>query len=329
MIDSLGRHITYLRLSVTDRCDLRCLYCMEESPDFLPKPEILSLEELECLAVVFMGLGVRKLRITGGEPLVRRGIMELMKRLGGHLAAGRLDELTMTTNGTRLAGYAAELATAGVRRINVSLDTLDPALFHRITRSGVLEQVLEGIAAVRAAGIRVKINTVALRGINEDEIESILEWCGREGHDLTLIEAMPLGETPMPEGGRALSLAVVEERLARRWNLRPTGHSTGGPARYVEVAQTGTQLGFITPLSHNFCGSCNRVRLTCTGRLVLCLGHEKGLDLRALLRAGADDAALREAILTGLQAKPAEHDFVAIENRQASPLVRGMNTTGG
>jgi cyclic pyranopterin phosphate synthase len=329
MIDPLGRDITYLRLSVTDRCDLRCLYCMDETPEFLPKPDVLSLEELERLARVFIGLGVRKLRLTGGEPLVRRGVMGLIARLGAQLAAGGLDELTLTTNGTRLAACAAALAAAGVQRLNVSLDTLQPEVFRRITRTAALPQVLAGIAAARAAGLRVKINTVVMAGINEDEIETLVEWCGSEGFDLTLIESMPLGGFPLATLGPALPLAAVRARLARRWTLRPLPYRSGGPARYVQVEQTGTRLGFITPLSDNFCAGCNRVRLTCTGRLVLCLGHEDGLELRPLLRAGADDAALRAAILAALRAKPAAHEFAAAETGQAAPPARGMHITGG
>ena len=328
MIDPFGRRVSYLRLSVTDRCDLRCAYCMAEDTEFLPKADVLDLEELARLSSVFIGLGVRKLRLTGGEPLVRRGIMQLIGALGEHVAAGRLEELTLTTNGTQLSRYAEGLAQAGMRRINVSVDSLDPGLFHKITRRGDLALVLEGIRAAKAAGLAVKINTVVMGGVNDHEIDRLISWCGEEGHDLSLIEAMPLGEFSAGMDSQALPLTVLREQLARRWTLAGTDYSSGGPARYVTVAQTGRRLGFITPLSHGFCESCNRVRVSCTGRLYLCLGHEVGTDLRQPLRASASDAPLQEAIRRAIGHKPEGHDFVA-RRANHQPLARTMNHTGG
>src|SRR5579863_2139753 len=289
MIDPFGRTISYLRVSVTDRCDLRCFYCMSEDMTFLPKADLLTLEELDRLCSAFIAKGVKKLRLTGGEPLVRRNVMSLVRSLSRHLTSGALDELTLTTNGSQLARFAGELASAGVRRINVSIDTLDPAKFTAITRWGRLEQVMEGLAAAKAAGLAVKINAVALKGVNEDEFDRLIEWCGGEGFDLTLIEVMPMGDI----GGenrleQYLPLSLVRARLARRWTLQDIDYRSGGPARYVRIAETGRKLGFITPLTHNFCESCNRVRLTCTGMLYMCLGQEDSADLRAPLRAGAD-----------------------------------------
>ncbi len=328
MIDPFGRRISYLRLSVTDRCDLRCAYCMAEDAAFLPKADVLDLEELARLSGVFIGLGVRKLRLTGGEPLVRRGIMQLIGALGEHVAAGRLAELTLTTNGTQLSRCAEGLARAGMRRINVSVDSLDPALFHKITRRGDLTPVLEGIRAAKAAGLAVKINTVVMGGVNDQEIDRMIAWCGEEGHDLSLIEAMPLGEFSTGLDFQALPLGVLRERLARRWTFASTDYSSGGPARYVTVEQTGRRLGFITPLSHGFCESCNRVRVSCTGRLFLCLGHEVGTDLRQPLRASASDAPVQEAIRRAIGQKPEGHDFVA-QRASHQPLARTMNQTGG
>ncbi|MGK2286146.1 GTP 3',8-cyclase MoaA [Pedomonas sp. V897] len=329
LIDPFGRRIDYLRVSVTDRCDLRCVYCMAEHMTFLPKAELLTLEELDRLCSAFIRRGVRKLRLTGGEPLVRRNIMSLIRALGRHLATGALEELTLTTNGSQLARYAGELRAAGVRRVNVSLDTLDPERFRAITRWGRLDQVLEGIAAAREAGLRVKINTVALKGVNEDEFESLLAWCARNGHDLTLIETMPLGEVDADRTDQYLPLSTVRARLAQRFTLTDLSLVTGGPARYVRVEETGQQLGFITPLTHNFCESCNRVRLTCTGRLYLCLGQEDSADLRAPLRASADDALLDQAIDAAIGIKPKGHDFV-IDRRNSRPaLARHMSVTGG
>ena len=330
LIDPFGRRISYLRVSVTDRCDLRCRYCMAERMTFLPKAELLTLEELERLCGAFIGLGVRKLRLTGGEPLVRRGVLDLVRALGRHLASGALDELTLTTNGTQLAAHAPALADAGVRRVNVSLDTLDRTKFAHITRRDALPQVLDGIAAARAAGLRVKLNMVALAGLNEDEIEPMLAFAARHGDDLTLIETMPLGEVEEDRTDRYLPLSIVRERLAARFTLEPLADRTGGPARYVRLRETGQRLGFITPLTHNFCESCNRVRLTATGTLYLCLGQEDAADLRAVVRAEpGDGAALDAAIDEAITRKPRGHDFV-IERRGAEPaLKRHMSVTGG
>ena len=328
MIDPFGRAITYLRVSETDRCDLRCVYCMAEEMTFLPKREVLSLEELERLCTAFIRQGVRKLRLTGGEPLVRRDVMTLFQRLGDRLGNG-LDELTLTTNGTQLAKYAAGLVRAGVRRVNVSLDTLDPARFTAITRWGRIERVLDGIAAAKAAGLHVKINTVALRGVNEDEIPDMLAWCGARGHDLCLIETMPMGEISEDRTDQYLPLSLVRASLRRRFTLDETGYKTGGPARYFDVAETGTRVGFITPMTHNFCESCNRVRLTCTGTLYMCLGQDDAADLRGVLRSGASEEELDEAIREAIRRKPKGHDFV-IDRRQKAPSVaRHMSLTGG
>ncbi len=323
MIDPFGRHVSYLRVSVTDRCDFRCVYCMAEDMSFLPKAELLSLEEMERLCTAFIRLGVTRLRLTGGEPLVRRNVMSLIEGLGQHLGNG-LEELTLTTNGSQLTRHAQGLAQAGVRRINVSLDTLDEAKFARITRWGRLQQVLEGVAAAKAAGLAIKINMVALKGVNDDEFDSMLEWCGREGLDLCLIETMPMGQVTQREQTH-LPLSGVRRDIARRWTLLPSDYATGGPARYEVVAETGRRIGFITPLSHNFCESCNRVRLTCTGTLYMCLGQEDAVDLRKPLRASADDQALEAAIHRGIAAKPKGHDFVI--GRVAVP--RHMSVTGG
>lgn len=328
LVDPFARTITYLRVSVTDRCDLRCVYCMAEDMVFLPKGEILSLEELERLTAAFIRLGVRKVRLTGGEPLVRRNVMWLIERLGARLGAG-LEELTLTTNGTRLARHAAALAAAGVRRINVSLDTLDPAKFRAITRWGRLGQVLEGIRAAKAAGLAIKINTVVLRGVNEEEIDALIAWCGEEGFDLCLIETMPLGEIEGDRTAQYVPLSLVRARLRRRWTLEETDYRTGGPARYVIVRETGRRLGFITPLTHNFCESCNRVRLTCTGTLYMCLGQEDAFDFRPLLRAGADEAALEAAIRAAIARKPKGHDFVIDRRHRRPALARHMSVTGG
>ncbi len=323
MIDPFGRHISYLRVSVTDRCDFRCVYCMAEDMSFLPKDELLSLEEMERLCKAFIRMGVTKLRLTGGEPLVRRNVMSLIEGLGQYLGNG-LEELTLTTNGSQLAKHAQGLAQAGVRRINVSLDTLDEAKFARITRWGRLGQVRDGIAAAQAAGLAIKINMVALKGVNDDEFDTMLEWCGQEGLDLCLIETMPMGEVTHREETH-LRLSDVRAELAARWTMLPSDYATGGPARYVTVAQTGKRLGFITPFSHNFCESCNRVRLTCTGTLYMCLGQEDAVDLRKPLRASTDDAALEAAINRGIGAKPKGHDFDI--RRVAVP--RHMSVTGG
>jgi cyclic pyranopterin phosphate synthase len=330
MRDPFGREITYLRVSVTDRCDFRCVYCMAEDMTFLPKSEILSLEELDRVCSAFVGLGVRKLRLTGGEPLVRRDIMTLFKSLGRHLKTGALDELTVTTNGSQLARHAGALREAGVERVNVSLDTLDPAKFAAITRWGKLDKVLAGIEAAKQAGLQIKINTVALKGVNEDEVDRLIGWCGVEGFDLTFIEVMPMGEI----GGDArldqyLPLSLLRARLAKDWTLDEIDYRTGGPARYVRVRETGGRLGFITPLTHNFCESCNRVRLTCTGTLFMCLGQEDAADLRTPLRRSEGDEALIAAIQEAIGRKPKGHDFV-IDRRHTRPAVsRHMSVTGG
>ncbi|HET9148749.1 MAG TPA: GTP 3',8-cyclase MoaA [Acetobacteraceae bacterium] len=328
MIDPFGRSITYLRVSVTDRCDFRCVYCMAEDMHFLPKQELLSLEELERLSLGFIGMGVRKIRLTGGEPLVRRGVAALISRLGARIGHG-LDELTLTTNGSQLGRFADELVASGVRRINVSLDTLDAERFTEITRWGRFNQVMEGIMAAKAAGLAIKINMVALKDVNEHEIDRMLAWCGEHGFDLCLIETMPLGEVDADRVEQYLPLSLVRARLARNWTLTDTPYRTGGPARYVDVAETGTRLGFITPLTHNFCESCNRVRLTCTGTLFMCLGQEDAADLRAPLRAGADDEALKAAIAEAISRKPKGHDFVIDRRHNRPALGRHMSVTGG
>ena len=328
MIDPFGRSITYLRVSVTDRCDLRCVYCMAEDMIFLPKADVLSLEELDRLCGAFIRLGVRKLRLTGGEPLVRRDVMRLFASLGARLGQG-LEELTLTTNGTQLARHAAALRAAGVRRVNVSLDTLEAEKFAAITRWGRIEKVLEGLAAARAAGLAVKINTVALKGINEDEIERLVEWCGEEGFDLCLIETMPMGEIGADRVEHYLPLSLVRARLKRRFTLAESDYRTGGPARYYSVAETGRRIGFITPMTHNFCESCNRVRLTCTGTLYMCLGQEDAADLRRPLRESADDAALEAAIREAITRKPKGHDFVIDRRHRLPAVARHMSVTGG
>jgi cyclic pyranopterin phosphate synthase len=329
MIDSFGRSVTYLRLSVTDRCDLRCVYCMAEDMEFLPKADILSLEELERVAGAFLRLGVRKLRLTGGEPLVRRGIMGLIGRLGEQVRAGKLDELTLTTNGTQLAAHAVELADAGVRRINVSLDSLDPIIFRRLTRTGDLSKVLAGIEAAKNAGLSVKINTVALKGVTEHEIDGLIAWCGEQGHDLTLIETMPLGEIGGDRLDQYLPLDTMRRQIEAHWTLEPTTYSSGGPARYLRIAETGRRLGLITPLTNHFCESCNRVRVTCTGTLFSCLGQENSVDLRAPLRGGESDIGLESAILEAIARKSKGHDFMIDSDHQRPTLARHMNTTGG
>jgi cyclic pyranopterin phosphate synthase len=329
LIDPFERPINYLRVSVTDRCDLRCVYCMAEDMTFLPKADVLSLEELDRLCSTFVDMGVRKLRLTGGEPLVRKNVMWLVDRLGRHLKSGALEELTLTSNGTQLAKHAGALADAGVRRINVSLDTLDPNKFAAITRWGKLDQVLDGLAAAKQAGLAVKINTVALKGINDDELDRLLTWCGECGFDLTFIEVMPMGEIGEQRIDQYLPLSMVRAKLAETWTLTDSDHQTGGPARYMEVKETGQKLGFITPLTHNFCESCNRVRLTCTGTLYMCLGQDDAADLRSALRADPDDAALQQAIREAITRKPKGHDFI-IDRRSNQPAVgRHMSVTGG
>jgi GTP 3',8-cyclase len=329
MTDPFGRTISYLRVSVTDRCDLRCFYCMSEDMTFLPKADLLTLEELDRLCSAFIARGVRKLRLTGGEPLVRRNVMSLVRSLSRHLATGALDELTLTTNGSQLARFAGELADHGVRRINVSLDTLDPAKFRAITRWGDLDKVLAGIEAARSAGLAVKINAVALKNLNEDEIPQLMEWAHGKGMALTLIEVMPMGDIGEGRIDQYVPLSLLRARLAKHYTLSDLEETTGGPARYVRVAETGGKLGFITPMTHNFCESCNRVRITCTGTLHTCLGHEDASDLRKPLRASADDELLSEAIDRAIGTKPKGHDFI-IDRRHNRPSVsRHMSVTGG
>ncbi|MDA9520664.1 molybdenum cofactor biosynthesis protein A [Bradyrhizobium sp. CCBAU 11434] len=329
MTDPFGRTISYLRVSVTDRCDLRCFYCMSEDMTFLPKADLLTLEELDRLCSAFIAKGVKKLRLTGGEPLVRRNVMTLVRSLSRHLASGALGELTLTTNGTQLAKHAQELADCGVRRINVSLDTLDPKKFREITRWGEIDKVLEGIEAARAAGLAVKINAVALKNLNEDELPELMRWAHGKNMGLTLIEVMPMGEIGAGRIDQYLPLSLVRARLAQQFTLADLAESTGGPARYVSVAETGGKLGFITPMTHNFCESCNRVRITCTGTLHTCLGHEDASDLRKPLRASSDDTLLAASIDRAIGLKPKGHDFI-IDRRHDRPSVsRHMSVTGG
>ncbi|MCK0196178.1 GTP 3',8-cyclase MoaA [Ancylobacter sp. 6x-1] len=329
LVDSFARAVTYLRVSVTDRCDFRCVYCMAEHMTFLPKPELLTLEELDRLCSAFVARGVKKLRLTGGEPLVRRDVMTLFRSLGRHLETGALEELTLTTNGSQLARFAADLKACGVERINVSLDTLDPDRFRALTRWGDLNKVLAGIDAAQAAGLKVKLNAVALRGENEDELPALIEWAHGRGMDVSLIEVMPLGETGADRMDQYLPLSAVRASLARHWTLEDIAYRTGGPARYVRIAETGGRLGFITPLTHNFCEGCNRVRVTCTGTLYMCLGQEDAADLRAPLRASESDEALHAALDDAILRKPKGHDFV-IERRGSAPAVRRhMSVTGG
>ncbi len=329
MIDPFGRHITYLRLSVTDRCDFRCVYCMSEHMSFLPKVELLTLEELERLSMAFVDKGVERLRITGGEPLVRRNVISLFDRLGAQIGKSNLKEVTLTTNGSQLARFARELVSAGVKRINISLDTRDAAKFRDITRWGDLPKVLDGIDAADSAGLKIKINTVALKGVNEDEIADLMLWAHGRGFDFTLIETMPLGEIDGDRVEQYLPLSVVRARLARDYTLEDSDYRTGGPARYVRVAETGGRLGFITPLTHNFCESCNRVRLTCTGTLYMCLGQSDAADLRTPLRAASDDAVLAQAIDAAIARKPKGHDFIIDRRHNAPALERHMSLTGG
>ncbi|MEE2981391.1 MAG: GTP 3',8-cyclase MoaA [Pseudomonadota bacterium] len=329
MIDPFGREISYLRVSVTDRCDFRCVYCMAEDMTFLPKADLLTLEELDRMCGAFIGLGVRKIRLTGGEPLVRRNVMWLIRAIGRHLESGALDELTLTTNGSQLSRFADELYDCGVRRVNVSIDTLDPDKFYAITRWGKFDKVIAGVEAAKRAGLGIKINAVALKGINEHEIDDMVRWCGDQGYDLTLIETMPMGEIDGDRTDQYLPLSVVRARLMENWTLTDIDYKTGGPARYVEVAETGGRLGFITPLTHNFCESCNRVRLTCTGMLYMCLGQDDSADLRAPLRASESDSLLTESILEAMGRKPKGHDFV-IDRRHKTPgVARHMSVTGG
>ncbi|MBC8036403.1 MAG: GTP 3',8-cyclase MoaA [Rhizobiales bacterium] len=329
LIDPFGRHITYLRVSVTDRCDFRCVYCMAEDMTFLPKKDLLSLEELDRVCSAFIDKGVTKIRLTGGEPLVRKGIMTLVEALGRHLRSGALDELTLTTNGSQLAKYASELAAHGVRRINVSADTLDHAKFKKITRWGDLAKVKEGIRAAQGVGLAIKINAVALKGVNDAEIPDMIRWAHGEGMDLTLIETMPLGDIDGDRTDQYLPLSVVRANLMEQFTLEDIPYKTGGPARYVRVKETGGRLGFITPLTHNFCESCNRVRLTCTGTLYMCLGQEDAADLREPLRASEGNGLLNSAIDEAISRKPKGHDFIIDRRHNKPALSRHMSVTGG
>jgi len=329
MIDPFGRSVSYLRVSVTDRCDFRCVYCMPEHMSFLPKADVLSLEELDRLCGAFIRKGVSKLRLTGGEPLVRRDVMKLFRALGRHLETGALRELTVTTNGSQLGRFAAELYDCGVRRVNVSVDTLDPVKFRQITRWGDLSKVLAGIEAAQAAGLKIKINVVALRDVNEQEIPELIRWSHGRGMDMTLIETMPMGDIDGDRTAQYLPLSLVKATLTKSFTMEPLEDRTGGPARYVRVAETGGRLGFITPLSHNFCESCNRVRLTCTGMLYMCLGQDDSADLRAPLRVSADDAVLDAAIDEAIGRKPKGHDFIIDRRHQKPAVARTMSLTGG
>ncbi len=329
LVDPFGREVTYVRISVTDRCDFRCVYCMAEHMTFLPKRELLTLEELLRLSDAFIELGVRKIRLTGGEPLVRRNVIWLIEQLGERVRRGELEELTITTNGSQLERLAERIAAAGVRRINVSLDTLDPARFRQITRWGSFEKVMAGIEAAKRAGLAIKINMVALRGVNDDEFNRMIAWCGSEGFDLTLIETMPMGEVEGDRTEQYLPLSLVRRRLEQRWTLTDIPYRTGGPARYVRVEETGRRLGFITPLSHNFCESCNRVRVTCTGTMYMCLGQEDRAELREALRASESNEPVKRAILEGIARKPKGHDFVIDRRRNRPAVRRHMSVTGG
>ncbi|WP_221240723.1 GTP 3',8-cyclase MoaA [Roseospira marina] len=329
MQDPFGRAVTYLRVSVTDRCDLRCQYCMAEEMTFLPKRDLLTLEEMERVCRAFVTRGVRKLRITGGEPLVRKDVMTLFRGLGRLRDGGGLDELTLTSNGTLLPRYAEELVASGVERINISLDTLDPERFRVVTRRGDFDLVMKGIAAARAAGLKVKINTVAMKGFNEDEFNRLVAWCGDRGFDLCFIETMPMGDIGHGRVDQYVPVSTVRARLGETWTLSESGHNTGGPARYVDVAETGQRIGFITPMTHNFCESCNRVRLTCTGTLYMCLGQEDAADLRTPLRAYPDDdGPLLAAIDAAIARKPKGHDFI-IDRENRPAVARHMSVTGG
>ena len=329
LIDPFGRHVSYVRVSVTDRCDFRCVYCMAEDMTFLPKKDLLTLEELDRLCSVFVVKGVRRLRITGGEPLVRKNIMWLFRALSRHLQSGDLEELTLTTNGSQLSRFAQELHDCGVRRVNISLDTLNPERFKEITRWGDFDKVMAGIDAAQAAGLQVKINAVALKDVNEHEYDDMIRWAHGKGMDLTLIETMPLGDIDGDRTDQYLPLSVVRARLMDNWTLEDIPYKTGGPARYVEVKETGGRLGFITPMTHNFCESCNRVRLTCTGTLYMCLGQEDAADLRTPLRASAGDDLISGAIDEAISRKPKGHDFIIDRRRKAPAVSRHMSVTGG
>ncbi|MEN8721294.1 MAG: GTP 3',8-cyclase MoaA [Alphaproteobacteria bacterium] len=329
LIDGFGRHITYVRLSVTDRCDFRCTYCMAEQMSFLPRKELLTLEELDLVASTLIARGVRKLRITGGEPLVRKGVIGLFEKLGRHIDTGKLDELTLTTNGSQLPRHARALYQAGVRRVNISLDTLNADKFAEITRWGTLDQPLDGMKAAQDAGLKVKLNSVAMQGVNDGEMEALVAFAHENGADITFIETMPLGAVDTDRAADFLSLQSVRQQLSQRWTLTDLTETTGGPARYVWCEQTGGKIGFITPMSHNFCATCNRVRLTCTGQLYMCLGHDDRVDLRAAVRSDAPMAALNHALALAMQQKPEKHDF-SIDPADPKPaLSRHMSVTGG
>ena len=328
LIDPFGRAIDYIRVSVTDRCDFRCIYCMAEEMTFLPKSELLTLEELEMVCRQFMRLGTKKIRLTGGEPLVRRNILHLIRNLGAEVKSGQLQELTITTNGSQLEKMAEDLAEAGVRRINVSIDTLEADKFQLITRWGSLDKVLAGLKAAQKVGLQIKLNTVALKGVNEDELGDMVAFAGCQGFDMTIIEVMPMGDIGNENRvDQYLPVSVVRSRLEKRFTLTDSDHASAGPARYAEVAETGRKLGFITPMTHNFCESCNRVRITCTGQLYMCLGQEDNANLAAALRGGGE-AALEAAIFEAIGRKPKGHDFV-ISRRKAVNVGRMMNVTGG
>jgi cyclic pyranopterin phosphate synthase len=329
LIDPFGRMVNYVRISVTDRCDFRCVYCMAENMNFLPKKELLSLEELDRLCSTFVELGVKKLRITGGEPLVRKNIIELFKGLSRHLETGQLEEMLVTTNGSQLSKLAPDLYATGVRRINISVDTLDPKKFQAITRWGQIDQVLDGIKAAQKAGLKVKINAVALKGVNEFEIPDMMHWAHDQGMDFTLIETMPLGDIDGDRTDQYLPLSHVRAKLEENYTLTPNTYKTGGPARYVDVKETGGQLGFITPMTHNFCESCNRVRVTCTGEMFMCLGQEDKADLRSPLRNHESNEALKEAIYGAIDRKPKGHDFIIDRANNAPAVSRHMSVTGG
>jgi len=329
LVDPFGRMVNYLRVSVTDRCDLRCVYCMSENMTFLPRKDLLSLEELDRLCTVFVEKGVKRLRLTGGEPLVRRGIMDFIEKFSRHLKSGALEELTITTNGTQLAKYASQLADCGIKRLNVSLDTLEADRFKTVTRWGDLSRVLEGIKAAQKAGLQIKINMVAVKGFNETEIVPMMKWCHDQGMDLTMIETMPLGEIEHDRNDQFISVSDISKMLQQNYTLTDIPYKTGGPARYVKIEETGGRLGFITPMSHNFCESCNRVRLTCTGVLYMCLGQDDAADLRAPLRESADNSLVHKAIDEAISRKPKGHDFLIDRDNTKPAVSRHMSTTGG
>ena len=329
IMDPFGRAVNYLRVSVTDRCDFRCTYCMSENMTFLPKKDLLTLEELDRICTVFVEKGVRKIRLTGGEPLVRKNIMQFVRQIGRHIDSGRMDELTLTTNGSQLARFSTELYDCGVRRINVSIDTLDPDKFRKITRWGELSKVLEGIRAAQAAGLKIKINAVALKGFNDTEIPEMLRWAHGQGMDMTVIETMPMGEIDEDRTDQYMPLSLLRGNLARQFTLEDIPYQTGGPARYVKVAETGGKLGFITPMTHNFCESCNRVRLTCTGTLYMCLGQDDAADLRSPLRASEGNELLSDAIDEAITRKPKGHDFIIDRTTRQPAVSRHMSVTGG